>query len=104
VTVAKSQLESRIVSSFNQLRLGGQVFEGLKAVRAARAVMQRDVPILTNVSGVAYRDVDKIVQELGVDDQAASVDLKRFPKKDGQAIVLPYLRGGLVNSQTEQVR
>lgn len=42
VTVAKSQLESRIVSSFNQLRLGGQVFEGSEAVRAARAVMQRD--------------------------------------------------------------
>jgi hypothetical protein len=104
VTVAKSQLESRIVSSFNQLRLGGQVFEGSKAVRAARAVMQRDVPILTNVFEVAYRDVAKIVQELGVDDQAVSVDLERFPKKDGQAIVLPFLRGGLVSSQTEQVR
>jgi hypothetical protein len=104
VTVAKIQLESRVVSSFNQLRLGEQVFEGSEAVRAARAVMQRDVPILTNVFGVAYRDVDKIVQELGVDDQAASVDLERFRKKDGQAIVLPYLRRGLVSSQTEQVR
>jgi hypothetical protein len=100
VKVAKSQLESRIVSSFNQLRLGGQVFEGSEALRAARAVMQRDVPVLTNVFGVASRDVDKIVQDLGVDDQAASVDSERFREEDGQALVLPYLRGGLISSQT----
>ena len=88
------------MSSFNQLRLGAQVFEGSEAVRAARAVMQRDVQVLSNAFGVVYRDVDKIVQELGVGDQIVSVDLEKFRKGDGQEIVLPYLRGGLINSQT----
>jgi len=100
VTVAKSQLESRTASSFNQLGLGAQMFEGSEAVRAARAVIQRDVQVLTNAFGVTYRDVDKIVQELGVEDQVVSVDLKKFRERGGRGIVLPYLRGGLVSSQT----
>jgi hypothetical protein len=100
VTVAKSQLESRITSSFNQLRLGAQVFEGSEAVQAARAVMQRDVQVLSNVFGVVYRDVDKIVRELGVGDEIVSVDLDKFREGGGQEIVLPYLRGGLISSQT----
>jgi hypothetical protein len=100
VTVAKSQLESRITSSFNQLRLGAQVFEGSEAVRAARAVLQREVQVLSNVFGVVYRDVDKIVRELGAGDQIVSIDLEKFREGDGQEIVLPYLRGGLISSQT----
>jgi hypothetical protein len=99
ITVAKSQLESRITSSFHQLRLGAQVFEASGAVRAARAVMQRDVQVLSNAFGVVYRDVDKIVRELGVDDQIVSVNLEKFREREGQEIVLPYLRGGLLNSQ-----
>jgi hypothetical protein len=100
VTVAKNQLESRMMSSFNQLGLGAQVFEGSEAVRAAREVMQREVQVLTNSFGVAYRDVDKIVQELGVEDQMSSVDLDKFRKRGGQGIVLPYVRGGLISGQT----
>lgn len=100
VTVAKSPLESRIRSSFHELRLGGQVFEGSEAVRAARAVMQREVQMLSNAFGVVYRDVDKIVRELGVEDQIVSVNLEKFRSGDGQEIMLPYLRGGLISSQT----
>ena len=99
ITVAKSQLESRITSSFQQLQLGAQVLEGSEAVRAARAVMQRDVQVLSNAFGVVYRDVDKIVRELGMGDQIVSVNLERFREGNGQEIILPYLRGGLVSSQ-----
>jgi hypothetical protein len=49
---------------------------------------------------VVYRDADKIVRELGVDDQIISVDLKKFREGNRQEIVLPYLRGGLISSQT----
>lgn len=100
ITVAKSQLESRMTSSFQQLQLGEQVFEGSEAVRAARAVMKREVRVLSNAFGVVYRDVDKIVRELGVGDQIVSMDLEKFRLGGGQEIVLPYLRGGLISSQT----
>jgi hypothetical protein len=99
ITIAKSQLESRITSSFQQLQLGAQVFEGSEAVRAARAVMKRDVQVLSNGFGVVYRDVDKIVRELGVEDQIVSVNLEKFRSGDRQEIMLPYLRGGLLSSQ-----
>jgi hypothetical protein len=84
VTVLKNQLESRMKSSSNQLALGAQVFEGSEAIRAARAIAQRGVQVLTDAFGVGYRDVDKIVQELGMDDQIASVDLDEFRKSGGQ--------------------
>jgi hypothetical protein len=54
------------------------VFEGLEAVWAARAVIQREVQVLSNVFGVVYRDVDKIVRELGVGDRIVSIDLEKF--------------------------
>jgi hypothetical protein len=99
ITVAKSQLESRVTSSFQQLGLGAQIFEGSEAVRAARAVMKREVQVLKNAFGVVYRDVDKIVRELGVEDQIVSVNLEKFRLGDRQEIMLPYLRGGLLSSQ-----
>lgn len=55
---------------------------------------------MRNSFGVAYRDVDKIVQELGVEDQMSSVDLDKFRERGGQEIVLPYVRGGLTSGQT----
>ena len=61
--------------------------------------MQRDVQVLSNAFRVVYRDVDKIVRELGMGDQIVSVNLERFREGNGQEIILPYLRGGLVSSQ-----
>lgn len=39
--------------------------------------MQRKVEIRTDKQGVAYRDVDKILTKLAMDDQVASVNLEK---------------------------
>jgi len=94
---AKAALESGLSSSFKRLKLMPQAFEGSVAVQAARAVAQREVSVLTDDGGVAYRDVDRIVKELGIEDQIASVDVESFQGSGQGCPRLAYVRGGLIS-------
>ncbi|TKA28278.1 hypothetical protein B0A54_17129 [Friedmanniomyces endolithicus] len=75
---AKAAKETSIGSSFQTLKLMPQMFEGSEVVQAVRAVAKRRVSIITNNGGVAYRDVDRIVKELGTKDRLASISLDTF--------------------------
>lgn len=96
---AKADLERNMVSRFNGLRLRPRMFEGSEAVQAVKAAIGREVKLLTDEEGVAYRDVDKIVTKLEAEDQLTSVDLERFRQGKRDRLILPYLRGGLVSWQ-----
>jgi hypothetical protein len=97
-TQGKAQLESSIASSFNNLRLRPRMFEGSEAVQAVREAMGREIEILTDKEGVAYRDVDRIVLGLRTEDHIASVDVEKFCGGGRGGLILPYVRGGLVSS------
>lgn len=96
---AKADLEHNMVSRFTGLRLRPRMLEGSEAVQAVKAAMKREVKILTDQGGVAYRDVDKIITKLEAEDQLASVDLERFRQGKRDRLILPYLRGGLISWQ-----
>lgn len=98
VTQAKPQLENSIVSSFNNLRLRPRMFEGSEAVQAVREAVGREVKILTDKEGVAYRDVDRIVKGLTTEDHISSVDMEKFSSGKREGLILPYVRGGLISS------
>ena len=97
-TQAKPQLENSIASSFNNLRLRPRMFEGSEAVRAVREAMGREIKILTDKEGVAYRDIDRIVRGLTTEDHISSVDIEKFCGGGREGLILPYVRGGLVSS------
>ncbi|KAK1049306.1 hypothetical protein LTR74_017343 [Friedmanniomyces endolithicus] len=93
---SKGAIEASIGSSFQNLKLMPQMFEGSEAMQAVRAVAKGAVRMITNDGGVAYRDVDRIVQELGTKDRLASVSLDMF-RAGRQDRLVEHLRGGLVS-------
>ncbi|KAK1087075.1 hypothetical protein LTR48_002948 [Friedmanniomyces endolithicus] len=93
---SKGAIEASIGSSFQNLKLMPQMFEGSEAMQAVWAVAKGAVRMITNDGGVAYRDVDKIVQELGTKDRLASVSLDMF-RAGRQDRLVEHLRGGLVS-------
>ncbi len=72
------------------------MFEGSEVVRAVRAVAKGRVSIVTNNGGVVYRDVDRVVKELGTKDRLASMSLDMF-RASGRDRLIEHLRGGLVS-------
>ncbi|KAK5110095.1 hypothetical protein LTR85_001557 [Meristemomyces frigidus] len=93
-----AEVEEAMTSSFQQLGLIPRMFEGAEGVLAAQAILQQEVPILTDSRGVVYRDVNGIIQGLRVEDRLASVDLERFRRGARDRLLLPYLAGGLMSS------
>ncbi|KAK1043238.1 hypothetical protein LTR74_018450 [Friedmanniomyces endolithicus] len=93
---AKAAKETSIGSSFQTLKLMPQMFEGSEVVQAVRAVAKGRVSIITNNGGVAYRDVDRIVKELGTKDRLASISLDTF-RAGRRDRLIEHLRGGLVS-------
>ncbi|KAK0332739.1 hypothetical protein LTR87_017692 [Friedmanniomyces endolithicus] len=97
---ASMEVESGIVfilcGSCRDFETHAEMFEGSEVVRAVRAVAKGRVSIVTNNGGVVYRDVDRVVKELGTKDRLASMSLDMF-RASGRDRLIEHLRGGLVS-------
>ncbi|KAK6441317.1 hypothetical protein LTR95_002460 [Oleoguttula sp. CCFEE 5521] len=98
--VEKSTLEGQLKSSFEQLSLMLHLLEGSAGARAVRSLAGGGIEFLARRGAVDYRDVDKIIQQLSVDDRIGSIDIGRFQDGHTRNLKLGYLRGGLISSRS----
>ena len=58
-------------------------------------ILSFEVPFITTNDSVAFKDIDKIVRELTVEDRLISVDIIGFREGKQENLLLPYLTGSL---------
>ena len=93
----KQVIEQGNLESFQNLRMKGKRWAGIEAEGAAEAIAGTKVPFITDArGGLAYVNIDEIMEGLTVEDTIVSVDMARFWKGQREGLVLPYLVGGLI--------
>lgn len=97
----KYEIERRLTAAFDYACYEPKILEKGDGIQAARFIAGSEVRLLRSGDGPAYKDVDRIVNDLGADDRVSSVNMDRYIKGRREHIRLAYLRGGLTSGVLE---